>query len=115
MILNNIIDEPMNYVAVDNRIAAKEAVESLIRLGHINIATISGDTSTQAGLMRLEGYRDALSQADLKAPRSYTTFGDFLRTPARVAAKKLLKFMDLKAEDLLRILILKQALSLLDN
>ncbi|MCK5178162.1 MAG: substrate-binding domain-containing protein, partial [Candidatus Omnitrophica bacterium] len=55
------------------------------------IATVAGDISTQAGLKRLEGYREALYSKDIHVARSYVTFGDFLRTPARVAAKKLLK------------------------
>jgi len=90
MVLNNIIAEPINYVAVDNRTAAYECMECLIKLGHSKIATIAGDVSTQAGLMRLEGYREALLKNGISVPRSYTTFGDFLRTPARNAAKKLL-------------------------
>ena len=91
MVLNNIIQEPINYVAVDNKKAAFDAVEYLIKQGHEKIATIAGDVSTQAGLMRLEGYREALAQYDISATRSYTGFGDFLRTPARSAARRLLK------------------------
>ncbi|MCA9401789.1 MAG: substrate-binding domain-containing protein [Candidatus Omnitrophica bacterium] len=91
VVLNNVIDEPINYVAIDNKKASMEVVNYLIRQGHRDIATISGDVSTQAGMMRLEGYREALLQNDITSPRSYVTFGDFLRTPARQAAKKLLK------------------------
>ena len=90
MVLNNILDEPINYVAVDNKAAAAECIEELIDLGHTRIATIAGDMATQSGFMRLEGYREALAKHDIKIPRNYTTFGDFLRTPAREAAKKLL-------------------------
>jgi len=90
MVLNNILEEPVNYVAVDNHKAAFKIVEHFIKLGHSNIATISGDVSTQAGLKRLEGYREALQKHGLAVPRSYVTFGEFLRTPARTAAKKLL-------------------------
>jgi len=94
MVLNNILDEPINYVAVDNRMAAIEVINEFIKLGHKKIATIAGDASTQAGLMRLEGYREALAKADIKVPRSYTAFGEFLRTPARQSAKKLLSLSD---------------------
>lgn len=90
MVLNNMIDDPMNYVAVDNRRATVELMEYLIGLGHTQIATIAGDSTTQSGLMRLEGYRSALAKHHLIVPRSFTTFGDFLRTPARNSAKKLL-------------------------
>lgn len=94
IVLNNIIDEPINYVAVDNKKAAVKCIKEFIKLGHTKIATIAGDVSTQAGLMRLEGYREALGQADIKVPRSYTAFGEFLRTPARQSAKKLLSLSD---------------------
>ena len=91
MVLNNIIDEPINYIAVNNKLAASKAVQHLIDEGHTKIATIAGDVSTQAGLMRLEGYREALAKNDIKASRSHVAFGDFMRTPARSAARKLLR------------------------
>ena len=91
MVLNNMLDEPINYVAVDNHVAASGVVEHFLKLGHTRIATIVGDISTQAGLKRLEGYHEALYAKDIQVPRSYVTFGEFLRTPARVAARKLLK------------------------
>ncbi len=91
MVLNNILEEPINFVAVDNKKAAFHAVQHFLKLGHNHIATIAGDVSTQAGLWRLEGYREAMLKAGIRTPRSYITFGDFLRTPARAAAQKLLK------------------------
>jgi LacI family transcriptional regulator len=90
MVLNNILEEPINYIAVDNRAAAFGVVDHLLKLGHTQIATVAGDISTQAGLKRLDGYREALHAQDIDVPRSYVTFGEFLRTPARLAAKKLL-------------------------
>lgn len=94
MVLNNIIDEPINYIAMDNRQAAVNVTQELIDLGHKQIATIAGDVSTQAGLMRLEGFQETLLKNNIRIPRSYITFGDFLRTPARTAAKKLLSLKD---------------------
>ncbi len=94
VVLNNILDEPINYISVDNRQAAIEVVEYLIGLGHTKIATIAGDVSTQAGLRRLEGYRETLLKHNIRTPRQYVTFGEFLRTPARYAAQKLLKAQD---------------------
>lgn len=91
IVLNNILSEPINYIAIDNYKAAFQIVEFLIEQGHKHIATIAGDVSTQAGLMRLEGYRDAMTKHKIEVPRTYVTFGDFLRTPARKAAQKLLK------------------------
>ncbi len=94
VILNNVLDKPINYLAVNNKSAAEGVVDYLVGKGHRKIATIAGDMSTQAGLWRLEGYREALMRHDIKTPRSYITFGDFLRTPARKAAEKLLSLSD---------------------
>ncbi len=91
VILNNLLKEPINCVCVDNKKAAYEVVKQMMSFGHKQIATIAGDVSTQAGFMRLEGYREALLENNISIPRSYITFGDFLRTPARLAAQKLLK------------------------
>jgi DNA-binding LacI/PurR family transcriptional regulator len=94
MVLNNILEEPINYVAVDNYAAAFSVIDHFLKLGHTQIATIAGDISTQAGLKRLDGYREAMQAQGIEVPRSYVTFGEFLRTPARIAAKKLLKLKD---------------------
>ena len=91
IVLNNMLDEPINYVAVDNHSAVFSAVKHLIKYGHSQIATIAGDVSTQAGLKRLEGYREALYGHNIHVSGSLVTFGEFLRTPARAAARKLLK------------------------
>lgn len=90
MVLNNILEDPINYVAMDNRQAAIEVVSFLVQQGHKHIATVAGDVSTQAGLWRLEGFREGLRAANIRVTRNYITFGDFLRTPARAAAEKLL-------------------------
>lgn len=94
LVLNNILHEPMNYVAVDNKRAAEEIVEYLVKFGHRKIATIAGDQTTQSGLMRLEGFKEALDKQGLLLPKNYVTFGDYLRTPARIAAQKLLKLKE---------------------
>lgn len=94
MVLNNILHEPINYVAVNNKKAAVLVVEYFIQCGHKKIATITGDLSTQAGIRRLEGYREALLKHGIEVPRNYMTLGHFLRTPARLAAQKLLKLKD---------------------
>lgn len=91
IVLNNTFVEPINCISIDNRKAAYDVIEYLINLGHRKIATIAGDLSTQAGKSRLEGYKDALSSHGIKLSEEYLTTGDFLRTPARKAAQKLLQ------------------------
>ena len=91
MVLNNTFQEPINCIAVDNRKAAYDIVEYFIEKGHRKIATIAGDLSTQAGKLRLDGYKEALSQHGIKLNEEYLATGDFLRTPARKSAEKLLQ------------------------
>lgn len=94
IVLNNQLEEPINCIAIDNRKATHDIVRHFIKLGHKNIATIAGDLSTQAGKVRLEGFHEALKEAGMTAPKSYVTQGDFLRTPARAAAIRLLKLKE---------------------
>lgn len=90
IVLNNSFTESINCISVDNRKAAFNVVEHLIKMGHRQIATIAGDLSTQAGKMRLEGYKDALLKHEIKLTEEYLATGDFLRTPARRSSQKLL-------------------------
>lgn len=94
IVLNNYLESPINCIGIDNRGITRELVEHLIKLGHRRIATITGDLSTQAGRLRLEGFQEALQKAGITVPQEYITHGDFLRTPARAAAIKLLKLKE---------------------
>lgn len=90
IVMNNYFSEDVNCIAIDNRKAAMEVVEYLVKLGHTKIATITGDLNTQAGEARLEGYRQIMAKYGLNIPREFIQEGFFLRTPARRAAKNLL-------------------------
>lgn len=94
LVMNNCFSEPINYIAIDNKKAAQEAVQYLIKLGHKRIATISGDLLTQAGKMRVEGYLDALAENHIPIQEEYLTRGEFLRSPARQSAKQLLNLKE---------------------
>ncbi len=91
IVLNNYLKEPINCIAIDNRKATFDVIHHLVKLGHHRIATITGDLSTQSGQLRLDGFCDALAEDHIQVPKYYITNGSFLRTPARVAAQKLLK------------------------
>lgn len=91
LVLNNIINEPMNYIAVNNYKAAFQVVEEFIKLGHKQIATIAGDLTTQAGQARLAGYQEALAKHHIAVDKDLIKVGGFLRTPARQAANELFK------------------------
>jgi DNA-binding LacI/PurR family transcriptional regulator len=91
IVMNNYFSEEINCIAIDNRRAAMDVVEYLVKLGHKRIATIAGDLHTQAGEARLEGYRQAMAKYGFSVPREYIQEGFFLRTPARTAARALLR------------------------
>ncbi|MGI9499347.1 MAG: LacI family DNA-binding transcriptional regulator [Geminicoccaceae bacterium] len=60
---NDIPDLNVDKVLVRDRLGAREAVRSMIALGHERIGIATGDLDTQTALNRLEGYRDALDEA----------------------------------------------------
>ena len=91
MVMNNFFEEPINCISIDNKKAAMEVIEYLTDLGHADIATIAGDLTTQAGKLRLEGYKEALSKKGIKIKEEYISPGNFLRSSARLAAMNLLK------------------------
>lgn len=68
--------DQVSYVTIDNRAAARRAVQHLIDQGRKNIATITGDWHNEDTQARLMGYRDALLQNNL-------TIDDELIVPAR--------------------------------
>ncbi len=91
IVMNNFFEEPINCVSIDNKKAAVDVVEYLLDLGHTEIATIAGDLTTQAGKLRLEGYKETLSKKGIKIKEEYIGSGNFLRSSARLAAMNLLK------------------------
>ncbi len=65
-------------VDVDNRLAARQAVDYLISLGHRQIACITNAHATySAAADRLIGYRDALEQAGIPYDQALVRYGDF--------------------------------------
>lgn len=94
MVLNNHIEEPINAIEINNKQAAFEAVSYLIKQGHTKIATITGNLSAQSAQMRLEGYKEALAKHKIVFNEKYVKHGEFLRTPARQAAERLLSLKE---------------------
>ena len=91
VIMNNIFsDNQTNCIGIDNKIAAKEAVEYLIKLGHTRIATITGNLKTQSAEMRLDGYREALAENKIKENPEYIVNGGYNREKAQEAMAKLI-------------------------
>jgi len=90
LVLNNHFDAPINYITVENYKASRRVMKYLVQLGHRRIATICGDLTTEAGQERERGYRDGLIAEGIPVQDEYIAHGDFMRTPARKAAEKLL-------------------------
>ncbi|MBI4354619.1 MAG: LacI family DNA-binding transcriptional regulator [Candidatus Omnitrophica bacterium] len=91
VVLNHYLEDlPVNCVAIDNRLGAQRVVDYLIKLGHKEIATITGDLKTQAGLDRLDGFVNAMKTRKLPLPEGYLRYGDFGLPSARKAVEALL-------------------------
>jgi DNA-binding LacI/PurR family transcriptional regulator len=90
VVLNHYLEDlPVSCVAVDNKTAAQMVVDYLVRLGHRDIATVTGDLRTQAGLNRLDGFVKAMKARDLPLADTYIQHGDFSLPSARTAAERL--------------------------
>lgn len=95
VVVNKILDDlPVTCVGVDNFKGAKEATEFLIHLGHKKIAHITGDMNTQCAVQRMEGFKKALSGAQIDIPKEYIKQGNFSRLSAREAAEALFSSQD---------------------
>lgn len=91
VVLNHYLEDlPVNCVAIDNRMGAERVVDYVVKLGHKEIATITGDLKTQAGLDRLDGFVHAMKDRRLPIPDGYIQYGDFGLPSARKAIENLL-------------------------
>ena len=77
-------------VRIDNVNAAREATNYLINLGHRKIAFISGLANSMLTADREEGYRLAMTDADLKVPAGWVQEGSLCLEGARKATRKLI-------------------------
>jgi DNA-binding LacI/PurR family transcriptional regulator len=78
------------FVDVDNAGGSAQAVSHLIGRGRRRIATITGPLDMTAGLLRLEGYRTALTEAGLSIDPALLAEGDFSEHSGWLAAGTLL-------------------------
>jgi LacI family repressor for deo operon, udp, cdd, tsx, nupC, and nupG len=72
-----IDDGQYPVVSLDNRAAAKAMTQHLISLGHTRIAMIKGPNSSPLTQERLNGYKDALRDANIDFDESLLLDGDF--------------------------------------
>lgn len=66
VLVNRVVHGVDNYVAADDKMGAKLAVEHLIHLGHTRIGHLAGPLYTETGLERFHGYRAALQESKVE-------------------------------------------------
>lgn len=79
---------PLDSLYVDNRAAAREAVEYLFARGHTRIGMVTG--ALGPGEERLAGYRRALAEHGLAAEPGLTAYGEFTLESGYQAMRRLL-------------------------
>ena len=77
-------------VIASNRAGATEAMEHLLGLGHTRIGFIGGRPDLQCAQRRLQGYEDALRQANIAVEPDLVAVGDFTAEKGRECARNLL-------------------------
>jgi len=82
--------ESVSWVKCDDREGGCQATRYLIDLGHTAVATIIGPTNEECTLERLEGYRQALTQARLEFDPALTASGDWSATSGYQVTRRLL-------------------------
>lgn len=78
------------YVDADNRGGARLAVEHLLERGRRTIATVTGPSNMNAGVDRLDGYRDAIGAAGLELRPALVEEGDFGEASGYAAVQAML-------------------------
>lgn len=88
VVINNVVrDMPVSFIAVNNYKGGELAARYFADLGHIRIATITGNLKTQAGFERLDGFMKALDDSNIPVAGEYVFRGDYSRYSARAGAE----------------------------
>lgn len=77
-------------IAIDDRRAAYDMTEHIIKLGHKRIGFITGDPSISSSSLRLEGYRQALAAHNIAWDEALIVDGRFSYRSGLIAADRLL-------------------------
>jgi DNA-binding LacI/PurR family transcriptional regulator len=81
----------IDYVDADNRDGARRATSHLVASGRQRVATITGPLDMVAGVDRLAGYRDALTDAGVTIDDGLIANGDFTQAGGEAAMEHLLR------------------------
>ena len=80
-----------NSVFVNNTSGSFDAVSTLIKEGHKDIAIVSGPMSSKPGRERFYGYENALRSNNIEVNDKYVFYGDFKLESGYEMTKKILK------------------------
>ncbi len=80
-----------NYVDVDNRAGAHQAVSHILRSGCRRVATITGPRNTPGSQDRYQGYVDAMHERGVPVYPELIAEGEFTDTTGYLSMKKLLQ------------------------
>jgi LacI family transcriptional regulator len=83
-------NENINYIDVDNRSGAQQAVSHILRTGRRRVAVINGPESTAHSWERFQGCKDALRQRGLSLLPELVAQGDFSEASGYFAMQQLL-------------------------
>lgn len=87
--------ENCSVVFSDNIAGGRLAVDYLYGLGHRKIAHIAGDGTTDAGLARVDGFKQAMARLSLPTPDGYIVDGGFFSVDGgKTAMRRLLALED---------------------
>lgn len=82
--------ENLGFVTSDNVRGAKQATSYFIERGHRTIGMINGHSKADVSMKRLQGYRDALADANIPFQETLVVESDFTEKGATEATYKLL-------------------------
>lgn len=82
---------PTDAVLLDNVRGARECVRHLIQYGHRDIGIITGHLKTQTAQERLQGYEEALREADIAIEKRLILEGDFREESGYQLGRQLLQ------------------------
>lgn len=95
VLLGQLPGQQACFVDVDNRLAAKRAVEYLIKQGHTRIGCITNASLPYTSASdRLEGYKDALSMYGIPFDEKLVKYGNFIPESGQQAARTMLTELD---------------------
>ncbi len=83
-------DEAVSWVKCDDREGGYQATDYLIKLGHSTIAMLAGPDNEECTVDRLNGYRQALTNAGVEFSSALTATGDWSATSGYQSTQRLL-------------------------